>query len=169
MKSVRKILLTLAFATTVISCAGASVVTPSSKHPLGRLIQGTYTVSSGSEMIGHLNLGNGGYSFTVVEGIQIPPEANRLFFVKYPEGAYSVEYYGSVGPDTLLENLEHRAGRAVLTYIRFNSDRAGSLADTTAEAIRYLFVIISDKEEQGLYFASVAAEVQEWTVTKPWD
>lgn len=165
MKRAAKILLALAFGVMIVSCAEGSTSVSDRKHQVGDSIEGTYTVSAESGIIGYLDLSNSKYSFTTAEGTQIPEWlTEHFFFVKNPEGYYSIEYYGSVDQDSLLEDLRQYE---ILSYVRFDTAAIGSRKIPSSS--RNLFLIRSDKTEKQLYFHSINSEIQMWLLTKPWN
>lgn len=170
MRKFRNLLLASVFGVIMVSCTVGPTSISSSGHHVEKSIEGGYVVRFETETVGHLNLSDSQYSFTVTEGIQIPSAANHPFFIDHPAGSYNIEYYGLVTSDDLLESLEHRAGRAILAYIRFSNDQIGSLPSTSTLPTRYLFAAVSDKEERTVNLSSVDAEAPPWfIIVKPWD
>jgi hypothetical protein len=160
-----KLLLILALIAVVTSCSSGSTVRPNSKHLVGESLEGSYAVYGRSEMIGHLKLDNGQYSFTPEKETQAPQDIiDRLYFVKKPKGYYSVKFERSINQDTLLEDIGHLA---VLLKIRFSVDLNG-LSEVPSLPVDS-FLIRNDKKGQQLYFHSIDSEIETWRVTKPWD
>jgi hypothetical protein len=148
---------------------GEPTITPKLEHPAGEALEGIYYVGWGSLErtydIGTLKLKDGLYSFTpFIPAEQIPQAAiDRLFFVKNPEGQYSLRYQDSINENTL---LEERKDFTFLVLIRFSAP-AGT-AEGTSD-LDGVFLIASDHERKSLLFHSFFSELQLWGVGKAWD
>lgn len=158
MKLTRLTLSTLALMGVMISsCSSVS-------HPVGSSIERLYDFYFDEQLVGHLELSDGHYSLALLrDDIQFPEGAvvNNEFFVRHPQGLYSIEYYGSVEQDTLLENL---ADYAILLTIRLDVESGSeSVRDPLVED---LFVIA--KRDGLLYLGDARGLIQGWRAEKPW-
>ncbi len=141
-------------------------------HPVGTAIEGKYSVYLHSDLIGHLNLKDGEYSYTPAQnGRQVTTEdiVGRFFFIQYPGGRYSRDYYyDAVKQDTPLEDL----GRyALLLFIHFDVRETAGRDSTTTNSpyLERVFVVCTDGENRTIFFQRLASEFQMWGVAKPWD
>lgn len=169
MKRSGRMLLAIASIVMIGSCTDEIAVTTAAKHTIGKSIEGTYDVYFNQEIIGQLDLKNSQYSFVSQQDAkQLPQGAivNRFFFVKHPEGRYSIEYFDAINQDVLLEDLGEYA---ILLYIRFDfnqTDEQDGISGSTSP-LEDVFVIC--KKGKVLFFQRVANELQIWNVMKPWN
>lgn len=164
-----KQVLAVSIAVLLASCQGEPTVTPKLEHPAGQALEGIYYVGWGSldrtYDIGTLKLKDGLYSFTPLILVEQIPQAaiDRLFFVKSPEGQYSLKYQDTVNENTLLEELHDFT---FLVLIQF-SVPVSALGRT--QGSDGVFFIASDQESKSLLFHSFYSELQVWGVGKSWD
>jgi hypothetical protein len=168
----RTMLITLLFVIIHISgmkttCIAESITGADLTHGVGQSIEGRYVVSFGYEstMIGYLYLDSGQYTYTSLADAETEAAGCRFFFVRYPDGTYRTEYYGSVRPESVLEMLEDNA---ILLTVALDAVEAGTSASDPPCTDR-TFLIRSDRENAGLYFHSTVSELELWTVEKQWD
>lgn len=122
---------------------------------VGNAIEGTYSVFVSFKYVGELVIQQGNYSLSL---INISSEIGaENFFYRYPKGTYEIkEYYGTVTPSSILEDLENN--EILLQIVFFSGD-----------GVSKSYLIRNDKVNQEVYFHSIINEIQLWEIRKSWD
>jgi hypothetical protein len=137
---------------TMGACGGKPTMT---SIQVGNAIEGIYTVHHQGMLIGHLNLHNGKYSFTLLDDKVTQETIAQIFFGRYPDGNFNIEFYGSVNQSTRLEDLENDD---ILLRIRFSTDKTNKD-----------FFIRNNKDKKEVYLHSIISEVELWSISKSWE
>lgn len=173
MPMLRGLLLTVLLGLCVLTACASTPTplppTPTPESTIGAAIAGTYTVHFGPDLIllGQLNLSEGQYTFTpqttAVPATIVTDAAQRLFFLRHPQGSYRLEYAGSLTPNHPLVDL---ADGEILVTIIF--DITGTASPTPGISIDQAFLIRNDSDTMRLYFHSIVSEIEWWRIEKPW-
>lgn len=135
-------------------------------HKVGESIQGTYAVHFGkdSALIGYLTLNSGQYSFepNTPSAKYLESADSRFFFISHLQGAYFIEYQGSIDANSILENLDDDE---ILAMILFNE----ASTEPQTRGVNRMFLIRNNQKGESLYFHSMVSELQLWGIGKSWE
>lgn len=170
MKALNLLLVVLVIigASIIGACTGEISVTTDLAHEVGKTIEGTYTVSFDTVVVGHLILSDGQYTFMFQDDVDVSDDLSRFFFTQHPSGRFVIQYRGSVDRSTLLENLVDNEILLLVGFGMDEEDANSSISDRLSFQGKVFYIRV-DKKEHALYFHSTVSEIQSWKVTKPWD